>query len=318
MSEGKTVIWFALASYKRAGAVAPAIVVDGEVYDLASVAGTGAARAPADWLTGGVASMLANWATASETIKRLSESVADLAAQKKIAPVPDGVDLLTAPIRPARIFCAASNYIEHANEMGTALAAKENSKPYMFLKFQNSVIGPWDTVRKPPETEKLDWEVELAVVISRRARRISVASALDYVAGYTVINDVSARDLTRRSDYPFTFDWLQGKCHDTFAPLGPWIVPSWLIDDPQMLRLRLTVNGETMQEDSTGNMIWDIREQIAYLSTIVTLEPGDVIATGTPTGVGVGRGVFLKPGDVMEATIDGIGSIRNPVEAEPD
>lgn len=308
--------WFALASYKRAVAIAPAIVIDGEVYDLASAAEAGAAPVPAEWLTGGVAAMLANWATEREAIKRLGESVAELAARKKLAPVPDGVRMLAAPLIPQRIFCAASNYIEHANEMGTALAAKENSKPYMFVKFQNSVIGPWDTVLKPPETERLDWEVELAVVISRRARRISVADALDYVAGYAVINDVSARDLTKRSDYPFTFDWFQGKCHDTFAPLGPWIVPSWLIDDPQKLRLRLTVNGEVMQGDSTGNMIWDVREQIAYLSTIVTLEPGDVIATGTPTGVGMGRGVFLKPGDVMEASIDGIGSIRNPVEAE--
>jgi len=308
--------WFALASYKRAGAIAPAIVIDEEVYDLASVASADAAPVPADWLTGGVAAMLANWTTERETIKRLGESVAELAARKKLAPVADGVGALDAPLRPERIFCAASNYIEHANEMGTALAAKENSKPYMFVKLKNSVIGPWDTVRKPPEIERLDWEVELAVIISRRARRVSVADALDHVAGYTVINDVSARDLTRRHDYPFTFDWFQGKCHDTFAPLGPWIVPSWLIEDPQKLRLRLTVNGEVMQNDSTGNMIWNVREQIAYLSTIVTLEPGDVIATGTPTGVGMGRGVFLNPGDVMEASIDGIGSIRNPVEEE--
>ena len=308
--------WFALASYKRAGAIAPAIVIDGEVYDLASAAEAVAAPIPADWLSGGVTAIIANWTIERETIKRLGESVAELAARKQLAPVPDGVGMLTAPLRPERTFCAASNYIEHANEMGTALAAKENSKPYMFVKLQNSVIGPWDAVRKPPEVERLDWEVELAVIMSRRARRVSVADALDYVAGYTVINDVSARDLTRRQDYPFTFDWFQGKCHDSFAPLGPWIVPSWLIEDPQKLRLRLTVNGELMQDDSTGNMIWNIREQIAYLSTIVTLEPGDVIATGTPTGVGMGRGVFLNPGDVMEASIDGIGSIRNPVEAE--
>ncbi|MGH9939133.1 MAG: fumarylacetoacetate hydrolase family protein [Blastocatellia bacterium] len=308
--------WFALATYKRAGAIAPAIVIDEEVYDLASVAEASAAPVPAEWLTGGGAAILANWATEREAIQRLGESVADQVARKKVAPVPGGVGALDAPLRPTRIFCAASNYVDHAKEMGTALAAKEHSKPYMFVKLQNSVIGPWDTVRKPPETERLDWEVELAVVISRRARRISGADALDYVAGYAVINDVSARDLTKRHDYPFTFDWFQGKCHDSFAPLGPWIVPSWLIEDPQKLRLRLTVNGEVMQDDSTSNMIWNVREQIAYLSTIVTLEPGDVIATGTPTGVGMGRGVFLKPGDVMEASIDGIGSIRNPVEAE--
>lgn len=307
---------FALATYKRAGADAPALMIGGELYDLEAIAGTGAAPVADDWLTSGVAGRLANWVTEHAAIRRLGEMAAKLAAQREIAPVPDGVKLLAAPFRPQRIFCAASNYIEHANEMGTVLAAKEHSKPYMFLKLQNAVIGPGEAVIKPPETAMLDWEVELGVVISRRARRVSVTGALDCVAGYTVVNDVSARDLNKRSDYPFTFDWFQGKCHDTFAPLGPWIVPAWLIDDPQKLRLKLTVNGETMQEDSTGNMIWTVREQIAYLSTIVTLEPGDVIATGTPTGVGMGRGIFLKPGDVMEASVEGIGSIRNPVAAE--
>ena len=162
----------------------------------------------------------------------------------------------------------------------------------------------------------LDWEVELAAVIGKRARRVSVEKALDYVAGYSIVNDVSARDLNMRSDYPFKFDWFQGKCHDTFAPFGPWIVPSWLIKDPQDLRMQLTVNGKSMQDDSTKNMIWTVREQIAYLSTIVTLEPGDVIATGTPAGVGMGRGIYLKNGDVMEATLEKIGSLRNPVAAE--
>ena len=162
----------------------------------------------------------------------------------------------------------------------------------------------------------LDWEVELAAVIGKRARRVSVDKALDYVAGYSIVNDVSARDLNMRADYPFKFDWFQGKCHDTFAPFGPWIVPAWFIKDPQDLRMELTVNGESMQNDSTGNMIWSVREQIAYLSTIVTLEPGDVIATGTPAGVGMGRGTYLNDGDVMVASLEKIGSIRNRVANE--
>jgi 2-keto-4-pentenoate hydratase/2-oxohepta-3-ene-1,7-dioic acid hydratase in catechol pathway len=168
----------------------------------------------------------------------------------------------------------------------------------------------------PPETGKLDWEVELGAIIGRRARRIPLSRALDYVAGYTVVNDVSARDLNIRTDYPFKFDWFQGKCHDSFAPFGPWIVPAWLIPDPQTLKMTLKVNGETMQDSSTANMIWTVREQVAYLSTIVTLEPGDVVATGTPAGVGQARGVFLKPGDVMEAWLEHIGTLRNPVAAE--
>jgi 2,4-diketo-3-deoxy-L-fuconate hydrolase len=177
-------------------------------------------------------------------------------------------------------------------------------------------VGPHETIQMPPETSQLDWEVELAAVIGRRCRRISVDRALDVVAGYSIVNDISARDLNVRGDYPFKFDWFQGKCHDTFAPFGPWIVPASQIPDPQAVQLQLDVNGQRMQEDSTANMIWTVREQIAYLSTIVTLEPGDVIATGTPTGVGMGRGVFLKDGDKLSARVKGIGSLDNIVRAE--
>ena len=230
--------------------------------------------------------------------------------------MPEGLGALTAPIRPTRIFCAAANYIEHAKEMGTVLASKAQSKPYMFLKLQDTVIGPGDDIIKPPETAKLDWEVELAVVIGRQARRIGVAEALDYVAGYTVLNDVSARDLNSRTDYPFKFDWFQGKCWDSFAPLGPWIVPAWLIADPQALSLKLSVNGKVMQQDTTGHMIWNVREQISYLSQILTLRPGDVIATGTPTGVGMARGIFLKDGDTVEAVVEGVGALTNRVVNE--
>ncbi len=200
--------------------------------------------------------------------------------------------------------------------MGSVLAAKRESKPYMFAKATTSVTGPGATVYLPPESKKVDWEVELGVVIGRRGRRISPDAALDHVAGYTVVNDVSARDLTRRTDVPFTFDWLQGKCFDTFAPIGPWIVPARCIDDPQQLGLRLTLNEEVMQDASTSGMIFDVREQIAFLSGFLTLEPGDIIATGTPTGVGMARSLFLKPGDVMVASVDQIGALRNPVAAE--
>jgi 2-keto-4-pentenoate hydratase/2-oxohepta-3-ene-1,7-dioic acid hydratase in catechol pathway len=200
--------------------------------------------------------------------------------------------------------------------MGTVLAAKAESKPYMFLKLRNTVIGDGDNIQMPPETSQLDWEIELAAVIGTPGRRISADRALDHVAMYSIVNDISARDLNMRDDYPFKFDWFQGKCHDTFAPFGPCLVPAWSIPDPQAVDLLLTVNGAEMQKDSTKNMIWTLREQIAYLSTIVTLEPGDVIATGTPTGVGMGRGVYLKAGDVISATIDGIGTLTNAVVAE--
>jgi 2,4-didehydro-3-deoxy-L-rhamnonate hydrolase len=259
--------------------------------------------------------MLNDWPQAGAWLKEATPVAARLAASGAIKPVagPAGV---APPYVPTRIFCAASNFIEHANEMGTVLAAKAQSKPYMFLKLSNTVVGDGDIVQMPPETQMLDWEVELAAVIGKRCRRISVAEALDAVACYTVINDITARDMNKRGDYPFKFDWFQGKCHDTFAPIGPWLVPSWQIPDPQAVRLRLDVNGKTMQEESTANMIWTVAEQIAYLSTIVTLEPGDMVATGTPTGVGMGRGIFLADGDKLETSVQGIGKLSNQVRAE--
>ena len=292
--------WFALATYRTGKAEAPAVVVDNKLYDARQA------------LPNGVAGAIADWPNAQAAVRRLGEQ----ARAGKLSALSEGLKALTAPLRPVRIFCAASNYVEHAKEMGSVLAAKSQSKPYMFLKLQDSVIGPGDDIVKPPETEKLDWEVELGAVIGRQARRIGVAEALDYVAGYTVVNDISARDLNTRTDYPFKFDWFQGKSWDTFAPLGPWIVPAWLIPDPQALNLRLAVNGKDMQNDSTKNMIWNVREQVSYLSQILTLRPGDVIATGTPTGVGMGRGIFLKAGDQVEATVENIGTLANRVVDE--
>jgi len=292
--------WFALATYRAGKTEAPAIVVDNKLYDARQA------------LPNGIAGAIADWSKAHAAVRHLGEQ----ARAGKLAVVAEGAKALTAPIRPTRIFCAASNYIEHAKEMGSVLAAKAQSKPYMFLKLQDTVVGPGDDVVKPPETTKLDWEVELGAIIGRQARRIGVGEALDYVAGYTVVNDISARDLNTRTDYPFKFDWFQGKSWDSFAPLGPWIVPAWLIPDPQALGLRLTVNGEEMQKDSTKNMIWNVREQISYLSQILTLCPGDVIATGTPTGVGMGRGIFLKHGDQVEATVENIGTLSNRVVDE--
>jgi len=292
--------WFALATYRTGSAEAPAVVVDDKLYDARQA------------LPKGVAGAIADWTKAQAAVRELGEQ----ARAGKLSALGEGLKALTAPIRPVRIFCAASNYIEHAKEMGSVLAAKSQSKPYMFLKLQDSVVGPGDDIVKPPETEKLDWEVELGAVIGRQARRIGVAEALDYVAGYTVVNDISARDLNMRTDYPFKFDWFQGKSWDSFAPLGPWIVPAWLIPDPQALKLRLTVNGKDMQNDSTKNMIWNVREQVSYLSQILTLRPGDVIATGTPTGVGMGRGIFLKAGDQVEASVENIGTLANRVVDE--
>ena len=308
--------WIALATYRRPHELAPALVLDHKLYDLDDALRAGVPAADPAWVRGGVAAMIADWVHAESWVRRAAPAAAELAAAGRIKPLADRPGVVAAPYVPNRIFCAASNFVEHANEMGTVLAAKSESKPYMFLKLANTVIGTGEAIRMPPETRQLDWEIELAAVIGQSCRRIAVDRALDVVAGYTVVNDVSARDINVRSDYPFKFDWFQGKCHDTFAPFGPWIVPAWQIPDPQAVKLTLRVNDATMQEDTTRNMIWTVREQIAYLSTIVTLQPGDVVATGTPTGVGMGRGVFLKSGDRITATIDGIGTLHNTVEAE--
>jgi len=306
----------ALATYRKGSSLLPALVINSQLYDLAAALGAGLPAPKPAWIADGIASVVANWPDAAPWVREVANRAGELVAAHKVASVPNGTALVAAPIRPERIFCAASNYVEHANEMGTVLAAKSESKPYMFLKLRNTVIGTGEDIRMPPETRQLDWEIELAAVIGKRCRRIAVDDALGAIAGYTIVNDISARDLNVRGDYPFKFDWFQGKCHDTFAPLGPWIVPSWQIPDPQAVDLRLDVNGTAMQEDSTRNMIWTVREQIAYLSTIVTLEPGDVVATGTPTGVGMGRGIYLKDGDAITATIRGIGKLENRVVAE--
>ena len=306
----------ALAAYHKSGASQPALAlaVDGTLYDLDDARKAGI-KLDASW-SNGISAVLAHWNSSPQAVKNLGDEIRRLARSKTLAPVANDAANLTAPFRPERIYCAASNYIEHANEMGTVLAGKAESKPYMFIKLSNTVIGPNETILMPPETSQLDWEIELAAVIGKPGRRISVERALDHVAGYSIVNDISARDLNVRGDYPFKFDWFQGKCHDTFAPFGPWIVPAWSIADPQAVKMKLSVNGQVMQEDSTKNMIWTLREQISYLSTIATLQVGDVIATGTPTGVGMGRGIYLKPGDEIVASIDGIGSLTNKVAAE--
>lgn len=304
----------AFATYHSENQLHPAVAVDGKLYDLHTLQGITKTVPASNWVNGGLKPFLGSLCEDAAMWEDVAGQAKAGAASGKLRTVAGGEAQLCAPFRPCRIFCAASNYVDHADEMGTVLAAKAESKPYMFLKLQNCVIGPDEAVPMPPETRQLDWEVELAAVIGRRARHVPVDEALSHVAAYTVVNDVTARDLNVRDDYPFKFDWFQGKCHDGFAPFGPWLVPSSHLPDPQKVRMQLSVNGEIMQDGSAEEMIWKVNEQIAYLSTIVTLEPGDVVATGTPTGVGMGRGIFLKSGDVMAASIDVIGTLTNRVQ----
>ena len=305
-------IWHGLATYDLNGVERPGLVVDNKLYDLAQLALAGQPEQTIGMPD--VDGLLDAWDAWVPRLSSLAEQAPGLAAQGRLTAIEGAAYAL--PYRPRRIFGVASNFYEHADEMGTQLAPRAESQPYVFMKAQSSVIATKATVLMPAETEKLDWEVELGVVIGQTCRHVSVEDALSVIAGYTVFNDISARDLNRRTDYPFKHDWFRGKSFDTFGPLGPWLVPAGCIANPQNLRMTLSVNGEPMQDGNTSQMIFSIAEQIAYLSRILTLQPGDLIATGTPDGVGMGRGVYLKPGDTMTAWVEGIGVIENPVALE--
>ncbi len=227
-------------------------------------------------------------------------------------------DKLLTPLRwPRKVVCAGVNYRRHIREMGGEIPA-EGWKPFFFLKPPTTtVIGPADSITvHSPETARYDWEAELAVVIGIGGRDISVDNALSHVAGYCVANDITARGHHKRVAVPadaFVYDWFASKSVDGSLPVGPGITPAFQIADPQDLRLRLWVNGELQQDESTSDMICTVAELVSAASEIVTLEPGDFIPTGTPAGVGAGRGLFLKAGDVVRTTIDGLGTLENTI-----
>jgi 2-keto-4-pentenoate hydratase/2-oxohepta-3-ene-1,7-dioic acid hydratase in catechol pathway len=252
--------------------------------------------------------LLGNWAQAEDILR---------AIELDDAPVVDH-DGLLAPVRwPRKVICAGVNYRRHVREMGGDVPGA-GWTPFFFLKPPTTtVIGPADAiVIRSPETARYDWEAELAVVIGIGGRDIAPAEALAHVAGYCVANDVTARGHHKRRTVPadaFVYDWFAAKSIDGSLPLGPGITPAFQVPDPQDLRLRLWVNGELQQDESTADMICSVAELIAAASAIVTLEPGDVIATGTPSGVGASRGLYLRPGDLVRTTIDGLGTLDNPV-----
>ena len=211
---------------------------------------------------------------------------------------------------PSKFVAIGLNYTDHAKETGAPIP--EN--PVVFFKTPSCIVGANDNVMIPMDSTQLDWEVELGVVIGRTARYVAAKDALRYVAGYCVVNDVSERDFQLKRG---ASQWGKGKGCDTFGPTGPWLVTSDEVKDPHALRIALRVNGETMQDSNTGQMIFGVPELVEWISENITLEPGDVIATGTPPGVGFARkpSVYLKAGDVAEVEIEGLGVLRNPVEA---
>ena len=222
----------------------------------------------------------------------------------------DAGDLrVLAPIsNPEKVICIGLNYADHAEESGMAVP----SEPVVFSKFASSIVGPTDPIEAPPSSTKLDYEVELVVVVGKSGRHISEANAFDHVAGYTIGHDVSARDYQLEKP---AGQWTLGKTFDTFAPIGPHIVSKDEIPDPHGLGIRCILNGEKVQDSNTKQLIFRIETLISYLSQVFTLSPGDLIFTGTPPGVGMGRNpqLWLKPGDTVVCEIDGIGRITNSV-----
>jgi 2-keto-4-pentenoate hydratase/2-oxohepta-3-ene-1,7-dioic acid hydratase in catechol pathway len=235
------------------------------------------------------------------------------------------LDLLAPILYPGALFCAGANYWDHLEEMaeiakrttGKAPSMVKGAEPWFFMKTAaGSIVGHDAKVRLPGFSKQVDWEAEIGIVIARATRNISADRALDAVAGYLIVNDLSARDLMKREGTPFIYDWVGQKCFEDAAPMGPWLTPAAYVGDPNNLAIKLWVNGVLKQNSNSGRMVHGIAEQIAYLSRHVTLQPGDVIATGTPAGVGMPRGEFLKIGDEVKIEIEGCGTLVNRMVAD--
>lgn len=268
--------------------------------------------------------------------KKLASLAQDYAVTSRNRPfVHDVATLRTLPpVMPQNILNAAVNYTEHAAEMAGRSANSVQSSsappaegipgiwprkpgdmrhnPYVFPKMVGALAGNGDAIRLPPGRDRVDWECELAIVIGQPASRVPVERAKDYIFGYTLQNDVS--DRAGRPDGRHGSDWFIGKSHDTFAPLGPYIVPKAFVPDPQKLPITFTLSGKVMQDSSTERMTHNVFEMVSYVSHIMTLQPGDIISTGSPAGVGAARNVFMKSGDTSVCSIGGIGTLTNPVQ----
>ena len=279
-------------TFKRNGASEPGVLIHNDVVSLKGAGFAGML----DVISGGVAARprIEAW-----ILKPPASQVASLAAVRLLAPIP----------RPPKIICVGLNYRDHAMESNMEIP----KVPTIFSKYGTAVIGPEEAIRLPRVSTKPDYEAEFAVIIGKGGRYIPGAKWREHVFGYTNLNDVSARDFQMA-----TSQWMMGKTFDTFAPMGPAIVSADEIADPHNLDISLTINGETLQHSNTKNLIFQIPDLIEHLSSVMTLESGDMISTGTPAGVGFARKPprFLKVGDVVIVRVEGLGELRNPVEAE--
>jgi 2-keto-4-pentenoate hydratase/2-oxohepta-3-ene-1,7-dioic acid hydratase in catechol pathway len=302
---------YKLATYQAATGPRAGLIVDDRLFDAAKLTGEEAYAT--------VLGILEDWRAAERALKKAAAS----AGKSRQKPLPLSRAKLLAPVRwPSAVYCAGANYADHAAEMSRHLNRPLEPDPHTlglkawhFIKASRSLTGPGATVRISGVSERMDWEVELAAVIGRPAKNVRQDKALSHVAGYTIANDISARDRGMRPKIsetsPFRADWIKQKSFDGACPLGPWIVPASEIGDPQHLGLKLWVNEVLKQDSNTGDMIFTLAEQIEQLSDGMTLHPGDLVLTGTPAGVGSARGEFLKPGDVVKLWIEKIGTLTN-------
>jgi 2-keto-4-pentenoate hydratase/2-oxohepta-3-ene-1,7-dioic acid hydratase in catechol pathway len=317
---------YRLATYSSAdGDPRAGLVIDERVVDVAAALTTTRLSALAPSLKS-VLDVLRRWKEVSPFFREVARSV----RHRDFVPATlalSSVRLHAPVLYPGTIFCAGANYRDHVLEMSKALNLPPEPdphelglKPWHFIKASAPCVrGTGSTIALPAYSSKVDWEAEIAVVIGSECRNVSVDTALQFVAGLTIANDLSARDHLRRAgvsaESPFRFDWVSQKCFDGAMPLGPWICPMDEAGDPGNLGIRLWVNDELMQDSSSSNMIFSMAEQIAHLSTRLTLMPGDVIATGTPAGCGTARGRFLKPGDRVRVWVENIGELSNEFTA---
>jgi 2-keto-4-pentenoate hydratase/2-oxohepta-3-ene-1,7-dioic acid hydratase in catechol pathway len=302
---------YKLATYQAPDGPRAGLVIDDKVFDAAKLTGKPAYAA--------VLGILQDWRAAQPVLKKAAAS----AGKGRAKPSALGRTKLLAPVRwPSAIYCAGANYADHAAEMARRMNRPPDPDPHTlglkawhFIKASRAVTDPGATVKISDVSNRMDWEVELAAVIGRAAKNVPRDKALSYVAGYTIANDLSARDRGPRANIsessPFKADWTKHKSFDGSCPLGPWIVPASDIGDPQNLGLKLWVNDVLKQDSNSKDMIFNLAEQIEQLSSGMTLHPGDLVLTGTPAGVGSARGEFLKAGDVVKLWIENIGTLTN-------
>lgn len=304
---------YKLVTYRATQGPRAGVVVDEEVLDVAGLTGRSSYATTLD--------VLNDWEAAQTLLDTAAKKVKD----RKIKGILVEQSKLLAPVLyPSAIFCAGANYVDHMQEMAAFRQIELDPdprslglKPWHFIKASRSVVETKSTIPLPAYSKMVDWEAELAVVIGRPAKNVSLDKALDYVAGYTVANDLSARDFSIRphvpDSSPFKYDWVSQKSFDAACPVGPWIVPAREIADPQNLGIKLWVNDVLKQDSHTSKMIFSVADQITHLSTRITLHPGDLILTGTPAGVGSARREFLKAGDVVRVWIERIGTLTNTI-----